>query len=41
MTATAKSLGFATLALFLAGAVALWLVQGPGFVTQLWATLCL
>ncbi|MFM7346235.1 MAG: hypothetical protein ACKO1J_12810 [Tagaea sp.] len=37
----AKSLGYATLGLFLTGAVALWLTQGPGFVTQLWATLCL
>jgi hypothetical protein len=40
MTA-AKTFGLAALALFAVGAVALWLVQGPGFVTQLWAALCL
>ncbi len=37
----ARTLGAAALGLFLTGAMALWLVQGPGFVTQLWATLCL
>lgn len=41
MTGPAKSFGLAALGLALAGAVALWAAQGPGFVTQLWATLCL
>jgi hypothetical protein len=41
MTGPAKALGMTTLGLVLTGAVALWLTQGPGFVTQLWATLCL
>jgi hypothetical protein len=40
MTA-AKSLGLAAFGAVLAGAVGLWLTQGPGFVTQLWAALCL
>jgi hypothetical protein len=41
MTGPAKTIGVAALGLFMAGAVALWIAQGPGFVTQLWATLCL
>lgn len=41
MTGPAGTFGLAALGLALAGAVALWLTQGPGFVTQLWATLCL
>ena len=41
MNPAAKTLGYAALGLFVTGAVALWLTQGPGFVTQLWATLCL
>jgi hypothetical protein len=41
MTGPAKTLGLAAFGLVLTGAVALWVTQGPGFVTQLWATLCL
>jgi hypothetical protein len=41
MSPAAKTLGLAALGAVASGAVALWLTQGPGFVTQLWATLCL
>jgi hypothetical protein len=41
MTLAAKTLGVAALGAVASGAVALWLTQGPGFVTQLWAALCL